>query len=58
MSHLGNQLCHLITQPGMSRIVIVGPTPEQRYRNLMQLHRKRAEGEPDRSSSNRDASRL
>ena len=58
MSHLGNQLCHLIPQPSMSRVVIVGPMPEQRYRNLMQLHWKRAEGEPEFGREQPSQSRL
>ena len=58
MSQLGNQPCHLIPQPGMSRIVIAGPMPQQRYRDLPKLHRERATGEPEFGREQPSQSRL
>ena len=40
-SHIGGQLGHLIPQPGMGRITIVGCVPQQRDSDLVQLDRRR-----------------
>jgi hypothetical protein len=44
MSQLGNQLGHLVPQPGVSRIAIVGPVPQER--SCASDHRK---GRPGKS---------
>ena len=46
MLQLGNQFGQLVAQPSMCRIVIVRRMPQQRYRDLIQVDRGRANAQP------------